>query len=78
GQALNNLEPDGETPRPGPGLLQRLFGSKEVVNEAVENEPTPRPAPQPAVAKPADAEPQPPEQSEELMQALRAFAPQPQ
>ncbi|WNJ84485.1 diguanylate cyclase [Pseudomonas canadensis] len=78
GQALNNLEPDGETPRPGPGLLQRLFGSKEVVNEAVENEPTPRPAPQPAVAKPADAEPQPPEQSEELTQALRAFAPQPQ
>ena len=78
GQALNNLEPDGETPRPGPGLLQRLFGSKEVVNEAVENEPTPRLAPQPAVAKPADAEPQPPEQSEELTQALRAFAPQPQ
>ncbi|WP_338574043.1 diguanylate cyclase [Pseudomonas canadensis] len=78
GQALNNLEPDGETPRPGPGLLQRLFGSKEVVNEAVENEPTPRPAPQPAVAKPMDAEPQPPEQSEELTQALRAFAPQPQ
>lgn len=78
GQALNNLEPDGETPRPGPGLLQRLFGSKEVVNEAVENEPTPLPAPQPAVAKPADAEPQPPEQSEELTQALRAFAPQPQ
>lgn len=78
GQALNNLEPDGETPRPGPGLLQRLFGSKEVVNEAVENEPTPRPAPQPAVAKPSDAEPQPPEQSEELTQALRAFAPQPQ
>ena len=78
GQALNNLEPDGETPRPGPGLLQRLFGSKEVVNEAVENELTPRPAPQPAVAKPADAEPQPPEQSEELTQALRAFAPQPQ
>lgn len=78
GQALNNLEPDGETPRPGPGLLQRLFGSKEVVNEAVENELTPRPSPQPAVAKPADAEPQPPEQSEELTQALRAFAPQPQ
>ncbi|ASV35917.1 hypothetical protein CI807_06880 [Pseudomonas sp. NS1(2017)] len=78
GQALNNLEPDGETPRPGPGLLQRLFGSKEVVNEAVENEPTPRPAPQPAVAKQAAAEPQPPEQSEELTQALRAFAPQPQ
>ncbi|WP_339498174.1 GGDEF domain-containing protein [Pseudomonas canadensis] len=76
GQALNNLEPDGETPRPGPGLLQRLFGSKEVVNEAVENKPTPRLAPQPAVAKPADAEPQPPEQSEELTQALRAFAPQ--
>jgi len=78
GQALNNLEPDGETPRPGPGLLQRLFGSKEVVNEAVENESTPRPAPQPAAAKPAAAEPQPSEQSEELTQALRAFAPRPQ
>ncbi|MGY2138174.1 diguanylate cyclase [Pseudomonas reactans] len=78
GQALNNLEPDGETPRPGPGLLQRLFGSKEVVNEAVGNEATPRPAPQPAAVKSAAAEPQPPEQSEELTQALRAFAPQPQ
>ncbi|MGY2255007.1 diguanylate cyclase [Pseudomonas reactans] len=78
GQALNNLEPDGETPRPGPGLLQRLFGAKEVANEAAENEAPPRPAPQPAPAKPVATEPQPPEQSEELTQALRAFAPQPQ
>ncbi|UII71677.1 diguanylate cyclase [Pseudomonas sp. HN11] len=76
--ALNNLEPDGETPRPGPGLLQRLFGAKEVANEAVENEAAPRPVPQPVAAKPVTAEPQPPEQSEELTQALRAFAPQPQ
>ncbi|MGY2176973.1 MULTISPECIES: GGDEF domain-containing protein [Pseudomonas] len=78
GQALSNLEPDGETPRPGPGLLQRLFGAKDVANEAVENEAPPRPAPQPAPAKPVAAEPPPPEQSEELTQALRAFAPQPQ
>ncbi|MGY2269889.1 MULTISPECIES: diguanylate cyclase [Pseudomonas] len=78
GQALNNLEPDGDTPRSGPGLLQRLFGAKDVANEAVENEAPPRPAPQPAPAKPGAAEPQPPEQSEELTQALRAFAPQPQ
>ncbi|OIN47997.1 hypothetical protein BLL37_10095 [Pseudomonas azotoformans] len=78
GQALNNLEPDGETPRPGPGLLQRLFGAKEVANEAVADESTPRPAPQPAAAKPVAVEPQPSEQSEELTQALRAFAPQPQ
>ncbi|NWD84293.1 diguanylate cyclase [Pseudomonas reactans] len=78
GQALNNLESDGETPRSGPGLLQRLFGAKDVANEAVENEAPPRPAPQPAPAKPVAAEPQPPEQSEELTQALRAFAPQPQ
>ncbi|KGE64308.1 MULTISPECIES: diguanylate cyclase [Pseudomonas] len=78
GQALSNLEPDGESPRPGPGLLQRLFGAKDVANEAVENEAPPRPAPQPAPAKPVAAEPPPPEQSEELTQALRAFAPQPQ
>ena len=78
GQALDKLEPDGETPRSGPGLLQRLFGAKDVANEAVENEAPPRPAPQPAPAKPVAAEPPPPEQSEELTQALRAFAPQPQ
>ncbi|BDB16911.1 GGDEF domain-containing protein [Pseudomonas sp. CYM-20-01] len=78
GQALNNLEPDGEAARPGPGLLQRLFGAKEVANEAVADESTPRPAPQPAAAKPVAVEPQPSEQSEELTQALRAFAPQPQ
>ncbi|SFV05266.1 GGDEF domain-containing protein [Pseudomonas sp. OV546] len=74
GQALNNLEPDGETTRPGPGLLQRLFGSKDVATEPEASESTARPAPQPIVAKPV-AEPQPPEQSEELTQALRAFAP---
>ena len=79
GQALNNLEPDGEVARPGPGLLQRLFGSKEVENEAVPSDPAPGPAPRPAAAKPvAESEPPEPEQSEELTQALRAFAPQPQ
>ncbi|WP_339436878.1 MULTISPECIES: GGDEF domain-containing protein [unclassified Pseudomonas] len=82
-QALNNLEPGGETTRAGPGLLQRLFGSKDVANEALANEPVPIPASQTPVAKPV-AEPQQPEQSEqseqseELTQALRAFAPQPQ
>ncbi|MGF6098214.1 diguanylate cyclase [Pseudomonas sp. 18175] len=75
GQALDGLEPDSETARPGPGLLQRLFGTKEVANEAVANEPAPSPSPQAAVSK-AAAEPQAPEQSEELTQALRAFAPQ--
>ena len=78
GQALDNLEPDGETPRPGPGLLQRLFGGKDVTNEAaVASEPPPSPAAQPVAAKPA-AEPAEPEQSQELTQALRAFSPQPQ
>ncbi|CRM39606.1 Stalked cell differentiation-controlling protein [Pseudomonas sp. 31 E 6] len=78
GQALNNLEPDGETTRPGPRLLQRLFGAKEVVNEAAASEPVPGPTPQPVAAKPAaePEQPQQPEQSEELTQALRAFAPQ--
>ena len=78
-QALDNLEPDGETPRSGPGLLQRLFGAKEVADEAVASEPTANPIPLPAVAKPTAkpaVEPQEPEQSEELTQALRAFAPQ--
>jgi diguanylate cyclase len=73
GQALDNLEPDGETMRPGPGLLQRLFGAKETANEAVASEP----APSPVATKPV-AVAQEPEQSEELTQALRAFAPQPQ
>jgi diguanylate cyclase len=78
GQALDNLEPDGETPRPGPGLLQRLFGGKDVTNEAaVASEPPPSPAAQPVAVKPA-AEPAEPEQSQELTQALRAFSPQPQ
>ncbi|MFJ4133009.1 GGDEF domain-containing protein [Pseudomonas cyclaminis] len=74
GQALNNLEPDGETTRPGPGLLQRLFGAKEATSEAVAGEPAASPSPPPVVSKPC-AEPQEPEQSEELTQALRAFAP---
>ncbi|TFY86185.1 GGDEF domain-containing protein [Pseudomonas kairouanensis] len=74
GQALDKLEPDSENPRPGPGLLQRLFGSKDGANEALVPEPAPGPAPQPAAPK-AAAEPQEPEQSEELTQALRAFAP---
>ncbi|MBA1431197.1 diguanylate cyclase [Pseudomonas fluorescens] len=76
-QALHNLEPDGETPRSGPGLLQRLFGAKEHSNEA------PAPAPEtPAASKPVASSPAAPEspepaQSEELTQALRAFAPLP-
>jgi diguanylate cyclase len=74
GQALNNLEPDGETTRPGPGLLQRLFGAKEAASEALASEPVASPSPPPLVPKPC-AEPQEPEQSEELAQALRAFAP---
>lgn len=78
GQALNNLDPDGETPRPGPGLLQRLFGAKEGSNEAPVAEAVPAPAaPKSAAPKPTP-EPQEPEQSEELTQALRAFAPLPQ
>ncbi|QHF42327.1 hypothetical protein PspS35_00425 [Pseudomonas sp. S35] len=75
GQALNNLEPDAEAARPGTGLLQRLFGAKEAASEAVASEPLANPAPQPAVPKPA-VEPQEPEQSDELAQALKAFAPQ--
>ena len=74
GQALNNLEPEGETTRPGPGLLQRLFGAKEATSEAVAGEPVASPSPPPVVSKPC-AEPQEPEESEELTQALRAFAP---
>ena len=73
GQALDKLESDGEAARPSPGLLQRLFGSKEEASEATSQEPAPSPAPQPAA--PTAAEPQEPEQSEELTQALRAFAP---
>ncbi|MGB3126996.1 MAG: diguanylate cyclase [Pseudomonas sp.] len=79
GQALNNLEPEGETARPGPGLLQRLFGAKDVSNEALVVETTPAPEPvtaKPATPKPAP-EPQEPAQSDELTQALRAFAPLP-
>ncbi|WP_330209430.1 diguanylate cyclase [Pseudomonas sp. AM4(2022)] len=79
GQALNNLEPEGEPARPGPGLLQRLFGSKETASEALPVDAEPLPAvqlapPKPAAPKPAP-EPEEPAQSEELTQALRAFAP---
>ncbi|KRP61520.1 GGDEF domain-containing protein [Pseudomonas orientalis] len=74
-QALHNLEPDGETPRSGPGLLQRLFGAKEPLNEAPEPE-TP-PTPKSVAPSPAAPEPPEPAQSEELAQALRAFAPLP-
>ncbi|WP_443693440.1 diguanylate cyclase [Pseudomonas sp.] len=83
GQALNNLEPDGETPRPGPGLLQRLFGAKDVANEAPPGEAAPPPAP-PSLPPPPASRPAPepvaetPAQPDELAQALRAFAPLPQ
>lgn len=77
GQALNNLEPEGDTARPGPGLLQRLFGSKEAASEALPVDAEPLPAMQLAAPKPAAPKPAPeePAQSEELTQALRAFAP---
>ncbi|AZE86826.1 GGDEF domain-containing protein [Pseudomonas orientalis] len=74
-QALHNLEPDGETPRSGPGLLQRLFGAKEPLNEAPE--PEAPPTPKSVASSPAAPEPQAPAQPEELAQALRAFAPLP-
>jgi diguanylate cyclase len=79
GQALNNLEPEGEAVRPGPGLLQRLFGAKDVSSEAATSEPVPSPPPAPVapVAPKPAAEPQEPEQSDELTQALRAFSPPP-
>lgn len=79
GQALNNLEPEGEPARPGPGLLQRLFGSKEAASEALPVDAEPLLAAQLAPPKPAAPtpapEPEEPAQSEELTQALRAFAP---
>ncbi|MCX4062865.1 GGDEF domain-containing protein [Pseudomonas sp. S1Bt30] len=75
GQALDNLEPDGEIARPGPGLLQRLFGTKEAVSEPAAGEPASPAAAPPAVPQ-VPVEPQESEQSEELTQALRAFAPQ--
>ncbi|WP_073526424.1 diguanylate cyclase [Pseudomonas fluorescens] len=79
GQALNNLEPEGESARPGPGLLQRLFGSKEAASEALPVDAEPLPAAQLAPPKPVAPtpapEPEEPAQSEELTQALRAFAP---
>ncbi|QOY71732.1 GGDEF domain-containing protein [Pseudomonas sp. OST1909] len=82
GQALNNLEPESEASRAGPGLLQRLFGSKEASSDAPQVDAAPLPTAQVAPSKPAapppSPEPQEPVQSEELTQALRAFAPQPQ
>ncbi|MBM9486288.1 diguanylate cyclase [Pseudomonas sp. ICBG1301] len=74
GQALDNLEPDSENPRSGPGLLQRLFGSKDAATEA--GEPVPTATPQPVAPKSAP-EPQEPAQSEVLAEALRAFEPAP-
>ncbi len=59
GQALSNLDPDAEASRPGPGLLQRLFGTKDGATEATTSEPAPVPALQPVSAPPA-AEPQAP------------------
>ncbi|WP_421556304.1 GGDEF domain-containing protein [Pseudomonas kitaguniensis] len=80
-QALNNLEPEGETARSGPGLLQRLFGSKDVPSDTQVLEATPQPVPEPAAPKSAAPQPAPepeqPAQSEELTNALRAFAPVP-
>ncbi|AZF18876.1 GGDEF domain-containing protein [Pseudomonas sp. R3-52-08] len=73
-QALQNLEPEGETSRSGPGLLQRLFGAKEVSNDTSAPEPEVLPAAKSVAPKPAP-EPAEPAQSEELTQALRAFAP---
>ncbi|RQO54270.1 GGDEF domain-containing protein [Pseudomonas sp. KBW05] len=79
GQALDNLEPEGEATRPGPGLLQRLFGGKDVASEAPVSEPAALAAVPPAPPKPAsEPAPQEPAQSEELSEALRAFAPLPQ
>ncbi len=77
GQALDNLEPDGETTRAGPGLLQRLFGAKEAASETVASDLPAGPSPASVAPKP-QAEPEQPEQSDELTQALRAFAPQAQ
>ncbi|WPN98436.1 GGDEF domain-containing protein [Pseudomonas sp. MUP55] len=75
-QALLNLESDGETQRAGPGLLQRLFGAKEVSTEPSAPEPEVLPATKPVAPQPAPEAPEP-GQSEELTQALRAFAPLP-
>ncbi|AZE97587.1 GGDEF domain protein [Pseudomonas orientalis] len=76
-QALHNLEPDGETSRAGPGLLQRLFGARELSNEAPAPEPETPSAPKSMASSPAAPEPSEHAQSEELAQALRAFAPLP-
>ncbi|KAF1033364.1 MAG: Response regulator PleD [Pseudomonas sp.] len=68
GQALKKLESEDEPSRPG--LLQRLFGSKDAETPVAETAPTPpaaAPAPSPQVA----------EQSPELAAALKAFAPLP-
>ncbi len=81
GQALNNLEADGETPRPGPGLLQRLFGSaREVAPETVADEPAAKPAPTPATPEPVTEEQaaalsEPPPQVSPTPQKLAAAPP---
>ncbi|MBT2371397.1 GGDEF domain-containing protein [Pseudomonas fluorescens] len=80
GQALDKLEPESESSRPG--LLQRLFGAKEADAEVLDAKPAAlsrHPVEAPAVAVSNTAKlvtaPEPPPQSVELTQALRAFVP---
>ncbi|KAA0945346.1 MULTISPECIES: GGDEF domain-containing protein [unclassified Pseudomonas] len=77
GQALNNLEVDGEPDRPG--LLQRLFGAKEAAGEAPQVATVALPRPPAAQPQPAAEVSRPPKPAlaPELTQALRAFAPLP-
>ncbi|WP_338486335.1 diguanylate cyclase [Pseudomonas trivialis] len=78
GQALNNLEADGETPRSGPGLLQRLFGStREVAPETVAHEPPVKPTSKPVAPEPVSEE-QAAAPSEPPPQVLPTTAPLPQ
>lgn len=80
-KALNNLEVEGESTRPG--LLQRLFGTKEAAAQTPTVEACePGPAPKPQAAAPNTtpdpaAGPQAPPQAPELTQALEAFKPLP-
>eukprot|EP01132_Coremiostelium_polycephalum_P014830 gene14830-17971_t len=52
GQALSNLEPEGETSRSSPGLLQRLFGTKDAIDTPEVEAPTPSRPASPAPAAP--------------------------
>ncbi|MFO2465334.1 diguanylate cyclase [Pseudomonas sp. 15FMM2] len=74
GQALRNLEVGDEPGRPG--LLQRLFGTKEVAGDTAPVELAVSPVPR--VEKPAGESRAFPAQAPELTEALRAFAPLPQ